>query len=558
MLCPKCGFDLPENSKTCSKCGQALTSAAVTTSASGAAAVRAPAAPPAPQVPKRRWAVLVVVPVLVLMIWWARSAAKGYAPGASPQMFWVEFCCVLSAILIGIRRGGVALGLIGGLGLSILVLGFRTQPSTPPIDVMLIILAVVTAAATLQVAGGLDYMVQLAERLLRAHPKHVTLLAPFCCFFLTVCVGTGHAVYALLPVIADVALHTRIRPERPMAVSSVAAQMGITASPVSAAVGFFLAFAAKTSHPVSLIDILKITMPAGIVGLLAAALWSMNRGKDLDKDPAFQKRMQDPDFAKALDISVTTLDKKLPRHAKSSVLLFFSGVAVIVLLALDKDFFHLGLLSIGKSTVSVILVVQMVMLAFGAFILFLTNVKAADIARSSVFIAGMIAVVSIFGIAWMSDTFVTGNKPYLVAQMQIHGDRLALDVWDRHVLRIRLRQEPGGNLGGDDPVWRGSEPAKHGYAWPAARQLRLLLFLLLSERSGSHQHGPYRHHRHRQVPVEPQLHDSGADRRRRLHRDRLSALACVAVEGGENSLNGCRRLRFCLSCWKLQGCPAVA
>ena len=125
----------------------------------------------------------------------------------------------------------------------------ETEPATPPIDVMLIILAVVTAAATLQVAGGLNYMVRVAERLLRAHPKRVTLLAPLCCFFLTVCVGTGHAVYALLPVIADVAWRTRIRPERPMAISSVAAQMGITASPVSAAVGFFLAFAAKPSHP---------------------------------------------------------------------------------------------------------------------------------------------------------------------------------------------------------------------------------------------------------------------------------------------------------------------
>ena len=417
MLCPKCAVELSEASKACPKCGYVL-SATASGVGGGAAAAPAPAPASSPQRSKWRMAVWVVVPVLVLLIWYARSAAKGYAPGASPQMFWVEFCCVLSAILIGIRRGGVALGMIGGLGVSLLVLGFRTQPSSPPIDVMLIILAVVTAAATLQVAGGLDYMVQLAERLLRAHPKHVTLLAPFCCFVLTICVGTGHAVYALLPVIADVAWHTRIRPERPMAVSSVAAQMGITASPVSAAVGFFLAFAAKTAHPVSLIDILKITMPAGIVGLLAAALWSMNRGKDLDKDPAFQKRLQDPDFAKGLDVSVTTLDKKLPRHAKSSVLLFFAGVAVIVLLALDKDFFHLGLLSMGKSTISLIIVVQMVMLAFGAFILFLTNVKAADIARSSVFIAGMIAVVSIFGIAWMSDTFVTGNKPYLVAQMR--------------------------------------------------------------------------------------------------------------------------------------------
>ena len=126
-------------------------------------------------------------------------------------MFWTQFFMVLAAILLGIRRGGVALGLIGGLGVAVLAFGFRLAPSEPPIAVMLIILAVVTASATLQVAGGLDYLVQVTERVLRAHPKQVTILAPLSTFFLTVCVGTGHAVYALLPVIADVALKTRIR-----------------------------------------------------------------------------------------------------------------------------------------------------------------------------------------------------------------------------------------------------------------------------------------------------------------------------------------------------------
>ena len=196
--------------------------------------------------------------------------------------FWLQFALVLATILIGIRRGGVALGMLGGFGVTVLTFGFGNPPSDPPIVVMLIILAVVTASATLQVAGGLDWLVQRTERLLRAHPKRVTILAPLCTFFLTVCVGTGHAVYSLLPVIADVALKTNIRPERPMAISSVASQMGITASPVAAAVTTFLAMTAKSPHPVGLLDIIKVTMPAGIVGVLAAALWSMNRGQDLD------------------------------------------------------------------------------------------------------------------------------------------------------------------------------------------------------------------------------------------------------------------------------------
>ena len=334
-------------------------------------------------------------------------------------MFWIQFLLVLGAILIGIRRGGVALGLIGGLGVAILTFWFRATPSEPPIAVMLIILAVVTASATLQVAGGLDVLVQLAERLLRAHPKYVTILAPLCTFFLTVAVGTGHAVYALLPVIADVSLRTKIRPERPMAISSVAAQMGITASPVAAAVTTFMAFALKAGQPVSLFDILKITLPAGVLGVLAAAAWSLHRGLDLDKDPAYQARLQDPEFRKALDVSVTTLDKQLPFTAKLSVGLFFAGVLTIIVLALDQDFFRLGLLPrVDGKPLAMTTVVQIIMLAFGAIILLVTRVKAPLIAKSSVFNAGMIAVICIFGIAWMSDTFVSANKLFLVARIK--------------------------------------------------------------------------------------------------------------------------------------------
>ena len=328
-------------------------------------------------------------------------------------MFWIQCVLVLGAILLGVRKGGVALGLIGGLGVSVLVLLFRVQPSEPPIAVMLIILAVVTASATLQVAGGLDYLVQLTERMLRAHPKYVTILAPLSTFFLTVCVGTGHAVYALLPVIADVALKTKIRPERPMAISSVASQMGITASPVAAAVTTFLAFSIKVGHPVSLFDILMVTMPAGIVGVLAAAAWSFNRGKDLDKDPEYLERLKDPDFAKTVNSSVTTLNTEISASAKLSVVLFFSGVLTIIALAVWPSLLPV----IAGKPIPMTTVVQFIMLGFGAFIMLATGVKAKEIAHSSVFIAGMIAVVSIFGIAWMSDTFVTANKGFLVEKI---------------------------------------------------------------------------------------------------------------------------------------------
>jgi len=339
------------------------------------------------------------------------------------MIFWVQFLLVLGAILLGIRRGGVALGLIGGLGVSVLVFGFRVAPAEPPIGVMLIILAVVTASATLEVAGGLDYLVQLVERLLRAHPRYLTFLAPLSTFLLTVCVGTGHAVYALLPVIADVALRTRTRPERPMAISSVAAQMGITASPVAAAVTTFLAFAGRMGAHITIFDIIKITLPAGLAGVLVAAAWSLNRGKDLDADPEFLKRLGDPEFKKSLEVSVTTLGKKVPRKAKLSVALFFGGVLFIVLLALRDTVANAGyalpnlLPLVEGKPLPMATAVQFVMLAFGAFILLATDVKAAAIARSSVFTAGMVAVISIFGIAWMSDTFVSANQSMLVEKI---------------------------------------------------------------------------------------------------------------------------------------------
>lgn len=328
--------------------------------------------------------------------------------------FWIEFALVLTAILIGIRRGGVALGMIGGLGVAVLTFVFREVPAEPPITVMLIILAVVTASATLQVAGGLDFLVQQAEKLMRRHPQQITLLAPLSTFLLTMCVGTGHAVYSLLPVIADVSLKTRIRPERPMAMSSVASQMGITASPAAAAVTTLLALTARSATPVTMGQILAVTIPAGLIGVVAAAAWSMHRGVDLDRDPEFLERMKDPEFKASIDKSVTTLDKTLPRSARLSVVLFFSGILGIVLLALNP---HWLPMSKGQP-VPMTTAVQFVMLTAGAFILFSANTKAAAIARSEVFTAGMIAVVSIFGIAWMSDTFVNANQRFLVAHIK--------------------------------------------------------------------------------------------------------------------------------------------
>ena len=328
-------------------------------------------------------------------------------------MFWVHFGILLLAIYIGIRVGGVGLGLIGGAGVTIFTFGFGMKPGSPPIDVMLIIVAVVAASATLHAAGGLTYMVQLAEKLLRRHPKYITFLAPLCTYLLTMSVGTGHSVYLLQPIIADVSYKTGIRPERPMAVSSIASQMGITASPIAAAVTSFLAMALKAGHTVTLFNILCVTIPATAIGVFLAALWSLRRGKDLDKDEEFQERMKDEGFRCQLDESVTLLDESISKKAKRSVLLFFAGVITIVLIAI----FKLAPV-IDNKPVSMTIIVQIVMLSTGAVLLLYTQVKAKQIASSSIFTAGMAAVLAIMGIAWMSDTFIDAHKTELVSNMQ--------------------------------------------------------------------------------------------------------------------------------------------
>lgn len=328
-------------------------------------------------------------------------------------MFWIQFAVLLLAIYIGIRVGGLGLGLIGGTGVAVFTFAFGMNPGNPPIDVMLIIIAVVAASATLHAAGGLVYMVQLAEKLLRKHPKYIVFLAPYCSYFLTMGVGTGHAVYMLQPIIADVAYKTGIRPERAMAASSIASQMGITASPIAAAVTSYLAMALKAGHSITLFNILSVTIPATAIGVFFAALWSLKRGKDLENDPEFQDRLKSPEFRAQLDETVTLMDQEISRKAKISVLIFFLGVAAIVLIAM----FKLAPV-VDKKAVPMTLIVQMIMLATGAVIMLYTKVKPSEIASSSVFKAGMVAVIAIMGIAWMSDTFIESNKGVLVQYMK--------------------------------------------------------------------------------------------------------------------------------------------
>jgi anaerobic C4-dicarboxylate transporter DcuB len=333
------------------------------------------------------------------------------------MQFALQLAIVLACLFYGARKGGIALGLLGGLGLVILAFGFGLPAGKPPVEVMLTIVAVVAASATLQASGGLDVMLQAAEKILRRNPKYVSILAPFTTCVLTMLCGTGHVVYTMLPIIYDVAIKNDIRPERPMAGASIASQMGILASPVSVAVVSLAAFLAKApvdGHTISFVTLLSVTIPSTLVGVLAIGIFSWFRGKDLDKDPEFQARIADPENRKRIyGDSTTLLGKTLARDQWVAMWIFLGAIVVVAMLG---AFEGLRPLVAGKP-LSMILTIQMFMLLAGALIVVFTKTDPAAIGKNEVFRAGMIAVIAVFGIAWMADTVFEANLPGLKAAL---------------------------------------------------------------------------------------------------------------------------------------------
>ena len=331
--------------------------------------------------------------------------------------FLVQLAIVLVCLFYGARKGGVALGLLGGIGLVAMVYFFGLKPGKPPVDVMLTIVAVVAAAATLQASGGLDVLLQLAERLLRRNPKFISILAPFTTCGLTMLCGTGHVVYTMLPIIYDIAIKNGIRPERPMAASSIASQMGIIASPVSVAVVSLAAFLAKApvaGTPIGFIQLISVTIPSTLAGVLAIGIFSWFRGKDLDQDERFQAYIADPENRKRVyGDSVTLLDKKLTRDQWTAMWIFIGAIVVVAMLGAFADLRP----QVGGKPMSMVLTIQMFMLLTGALILLTTKTDANAIGKSEVFRAGMIAVVAVFGIAWMADTMFEAHLEEIEAML---------------------------------------------------------------------------------------------------------------------------------------------
>lgn len=325
--------------------------------------------------------------------------------------FLLQIVLILACLFYGARKGGLALGLLGGIGIVVLVFAFKLPAGKPPVDVMLTIVAVVAASATLQASGGLGVLLQLAEKILRRNPKWVSIIAPFTTCILTMLCGTGHVVYTMLPIIYDVAIKNGIRPERPMAGASIASQMGIMASPVSVAVVSLVAFLAKApagSKAIDFVTLLSITIPSTLVGVLMIGIFSWFRGKDLDKDETFQKLIADPEKHKYVyGESVTLLDQKLSRSQWTAMWIFVGAIVVVALLGAIESIRP----QVAGKPMSMVLTIQMFMLMAGALIIVFTKTNPGDVGKSEVFRAGMIAVVAVFGVAWMADTVFQANMP---------------------------------------------------------------------------------------------------------------------------------------------------
>ncbi len=386
-------------------------------------------------------------------------------------MLYFEFLFLLLMLYIGSRYGGIGLGVVSGIGLVIEVFIFKMPPTSPPITVMLIILAVVTCASILEAAGGLKYMLQVAERLLRRNPKRVTLIAPFVTYTMTFLLGTGHAVYSIMPIIGDVALKNGIRPERPMAASSVASQIAITASPISAAVVYYLAQLADIQHNITLLSILLVTVPATLFGTLLMSLYSLKRGKELDDDPEYQARLKDPEWKKRIETTTaTSLDEVLPSSARNSVLIFIASILMIVVIAMVPE---IRTIVEGDKPIKMSVIIQMMMLCFGGIILLATKTDPRDVPNGVVFKSGMVAAIAIFGIAWMSDTYFQYAMPQfksgIVDMVTTYPWTFALALFivsvvvNSQAATARMMLPVGLGLGLDPALLIGIMPAVYGY-----------------------------------------------------------------------------------------------
>lgn len=323
----------------------------------------------------------------------------------------LELIVLLAAIAIGARVGGVGMGLWGGVGLAILVLGFGEKPGNIPGEVLLIILTVIMAASAMEAAGGIDYLVRIASNLIRKSPRHVTIVAPLVAYLFTFLSGTGHVFYPLLPVIYEVAMKGRVRPERPIAVATIASQQAITASPVSAATAALIAILGSAG--IDLPKILMICVPATLMGVIVAALIQTRVGVELDADPEYLRRLAAGELEDTQGADAEASHATIPPRAGLSAALFLAGVAVVVCCGLFPPLRTVGPTD-GRLVVSMPMTIAIVMFTVAALMLLLTNAPVDKIVKTKTCQAGLTAVIGILGLAWLGDTFIDANQEVII------------------------------------------------------------------------------------------------------------------------------------------------
>lgn len=322
----------------------------------------------------------------------------------------IQLLIVLALIFIGARVGGIGLGIYGMIGVFILVYGFGLAPGSAPIDVMMIIVAVITAASALQASGGLEYLVGVAAKFLKKHPDHITYFGPITCWLFCVVAGTAHTSYSLMPIIAEIAQTNKIRPERPLSLSVIAASLGITCSPVSAATAALISQDLLGAKGIELGTVLMICIPTAFISILVAAFVENHIGKELEDDPEYKRRVAagliNPEAACE---EVQKAENEHDPSAKHAVWAFLFGVALVILFGF--------LPQLRPEGVSMSQTIEMIMMSDAALILLVGKGKVGDAVNGNIFKAGMNAVVAIFGIAWMGNTFYVGNEKILDAAL---------------------------------------------------------------------------------------------------------------------------------------------
>lgn len=324
---------------------------------------------------------------------------------------------VVAAIYMGVRTGGIGLGLWGAVGVFVLLFVFQATPGDIPKDAILVILAVITAASAMQAAGGIDYLVTVAEKIIRSRPSMVVFLSPVVTFLFCVGAGTGNIAFPLLPVIYEVAYERGIRPERALGPSVAASGIALAASPVSAAMAAFVGLTAAQDDALSLGEIVAITLPAGLVGVLVAAAVYSRWGHDLKDDPEFQARLAagkiTPPGSKA------EAKTALPPQAKTAALVFLAGVLLVVLLgAFDELLPPYGPVDPDDPKLSLTSLLIVLMLVVALAVMYVGKVTPSAVLDAPLTKSGMTAIIALLGIAWLANTFIANNSDTVLGGLQ--------------------------------------------------------------------------------------------------------------------------------------------